>query len=135
MSFNNIKQLAKGTSTISINGVEEEVKLLTVREKEQYDNIVNEGFGTIQANLGRNTTQQANMNIQRVTSSQYKADRFLIKTTYKDEKISDEDIDNLYNIYKELVSELKRVNGIITTDDETVIQALQNETENNIKKQ
>ena len=40
MSFNNIKQLAKGTSTISINGVKEEVKLLTVREKEQYDNIV-----------------------------------------------------------------------------------------------
>ena len=134
MSFENIKQLAKGTATITINNESEDVRLLTVSEREQYDSLVNEGFGTIQANLGRNQTQKANMNIQKVTEAHNKADHYLIKTTFKEENLSDDDIDNLYDIYPILVKELKRVNSIIDTDDEQVIQALQNKTENDLKK-
>lgn len=134
MVFENFKQLTEGKATITVKGHTEEVKLLTVAEKEKYDSLTNEGFGTIQANLGRNTTQKANMNIQKVTEAHNKADHYLIKTTFKESNISEEDINELYDVYPILVKELKRVNNIIDTDDEQVIEALQNKTEQNLKK-
>lgn len=136
MSFENIKQLAQGKATITINNVTEEVNLLTVSERERYDSLTNEGFGTIQANLGRgNQTQKANMNIQKVTEAHNRADHYLIKCSFKtdDKEITEEDINGLYDIYPLLVKELKRVNGIIDTDDEKVIEALQEKTEQDLK--
>ena len=118
MSFQNIKELAKGTATITVEGVSEEVKLLTVRQRETYDGMVNEGFGTV-----------------RVTEASNRADHYLIQCSYPQEDITEESIDELYSIYPVLVKELKRVNGIIDTDDEAVINALQNKTENDLKKQ
>ncbi|WP_292475446.1 hypothetical protein [Methanosphaera sp.] len=135
MSFQNIRQLAKGTATITVEGVSEEVKLLTVRQRETYDGMVNEGFGTVRTNLGRNSQQEANMNIKKVTEASNRADHYLIQCSYPEEEITEESIDELYSIYPVLVKELKRVNGIIDTDDEAVINALQNKTENEIKKQ
>ena len=136
MSFDNIKQLARGTDYITIEGVKEEVHLLTVSEREKYTSLANEGIGTIQANLGRGQTQKTNMNINKLTEATNKAEHYLIKCSFKTEEkeITEEDINGLYNIYPVLVKELKRVNGIIETDDETVIETLQNQTEQKIKK-
>ncbi|WP_323736277.1 hypothetical protein PXD04_10400 [Methanosphaera sp. ISO3-F5] len=138
MSFENIKQLTKGEATIKIKDYTETVRLLTVSEREQYDNLTNEGLGTVQTQFGKNSTQKANMNIQKMTQASKRAEHYLIRRSFlKDDgtEIEEKDIDELYDLYDPLVSELKRVNGIIDTDDKKVIEALTGETENAIKKQ
>ena len=139
MSFENIKQLTKGTATIKVKDLTEEVRLLTVSEREQYDNLTNEGFGTIQANFGgRQQQQKANMNIQKVTQATRRAEHYLIRRSFLNDdgtEIGEEEIDALYEIYPLLVSELKRVNGIIDAEDKELINAMTKDTEQSLKKQ
>ena len=137
MSFENLKQLTRGTATITIDGITEEVHLLTVKQREEYENILNKGLGNIQTSLGRATEQKANMNVEKVNKSQQAANRYLVLhsgiTHENGTAITEEDIDQLYSIYPRLVKELKRVNDIIEVEDETMIKAVQNKNENDLK--
>lgn len=135
MSFDSIKQLTTGTSNIKIKDKTIKIKLLSVSQREQYDNLANEGFGTIQANFGGNAQQKANMNIVKVNQAQKRAEHYLIKMSFPEDNVEEKDIDELYDIYPELVSQLKQANGIIDTDNEEAVRALTNDTENAIKKQ
>mgnify|MGYP003522033221 CR=1 FL=1 len=127
MSFKQIKQLANGTAEITINGETQTVQKLKIFEKEEYNRIVNTGLGTIKTGLnGGTSNQSANLNVEKVTSAQDKADKYLIKTTFKDEQVTDDDINNLYDIYPVLVAELKRVNNITEVEN--------NRLEDDIKK-
>lgn len=137
MSFESLKQLATGTATIKIQGVEETVNLLTVGQREHYENLINTGMGTVQANIGRGSEQKANMNIEKMNKAQQKANHYLISQSLTKEdgsNITDEDIDGLYLIYPELVKELKRVNDIIDVDDTTTQEIISQKTNNDIKK-
>lgn len=137
MSFENLKQLTRGTATITIDGITEEVHLLTVKQREEYENILNKGLGNIQTSLGRSTEQKANMNVEKVNKSQQAANRYLVLnsgiTHENGTAITEEDIDQLYSIYPRLVKELKRVNDIIEVEDETMLKAVQNKNENDLK--
>jgi len=138
MSFESLKQLATGTAVIKIQGVEETVNLLTVGQREHYENLLNSGMGTVQANIGRGSEQKANMNIEKMNKAQQKANHYLIAQSLTKEdgtNITDDDIDGLYLIYPELVKELKRVNDIIDVDDSTAQEILSQKTTNDIKKQ
>jgi len=127
MSFKQLKQLANGTAEITINGETQTVQKLKIFEKEEYNRIVNTGLGTIKTGLnGGTSNQSANLNVEKVTSAQDKADKYLIKTTFKDEQVTDDDINNLYDIYPVLVAELKRVNNITEVEN--------NRLEDDIKK-
>ena len=127
MSFKQLKQLANGTAEININGETQTVQKLKIFEKEEYNRIVNTGLGTIKTGLnGGTSNQSANLNVEKVTSAQDKADKYLIKTTFKDEQVTDDDINNLYDIYPVLVAELKRVNNITEVEN--------NRLEDDIKK-
>lgn len=137
MSFENIKQLATGTANITIKGNTEQVRLLKVHEREYYDSLVNEGFGTVQANLGHGTDTRANMNIKKVNEAQKRAEHYLIRQSFLSPdgtEISESDIDELYDLYDPLVSELKRVNGIIDASNEELAEALSRDAEQKIKK-
>jgi hypothetical protein len=121
MSFSDLQKLANATAEITIQGKTQIIQKLTIREKEEYNKLVNQGLGNIKTNISqRNTdnTQTANLNIEKVSLAQEKANRYLIKQTFKTEKISDDDIDELYEVYDELLSELKRVNHIVEVDNE-----------------
>ena len=127
MSFKELQQLAEGTAEIEINGETQIVPKLKIFEKEEYNRIVNQGLGTIKAGLNGNANNQsANLNVEKVTIAQDKADKYLIRTTYKDEDITDDDINNLYDIYPVLVSELKRINHINDVDSEQLADDLKN---------
>lgn len=137
MSFENIKQLTKGTAQITIKGNTEEVRLLKVHEREFYDSLVNEGFGTVQANLGHGTESKANMNIKKVNEAQKRAEHYLIRQSFitpEGKEITESDIDELYDLYDPLVSELKRVNGIIDASNEELAETLSRNAESKIKK-
>lgn len=119
MSFKDLQQLASATAEITIQGNTQIVQKLTIKEKEEYTRLVNQGLGTIRTDMGQsNNTQSANLNVERVTTAQDKANRYLIKQSYKDEEITDKDIDQLYDVYDELVAELKRINHISEVDNE-----------------
>ena len=119
MSFKDLQQLASATAEITIQENTQIVQKLTIKEKEEYTRLVNQGLGTIRTDMGQsNNTQSANLNVERVTTAQDKANRYLIKQSYKDEEITDKDIDQLYDVYDELVSELKRINHISEVDNE-----------------
>jgi len=121
MSFKDLQQLASATAEITIQENTQIVQKLTIKEKEEYTRLVNQGLGTIRTDMGQsNNTQSANLNVERVTTAQDKANRYLIKQSYKDEEITDKDIDQLYDVYDELVSELKRINHISEVDNDTL---------------
>lgn len=121
MSFKDLQQLASATAEITVGENTQIVQKLTIKEKEEYTRLVNQGLGTIRTDMGQsNNTQSANLNVERVTTAQDKANRYLIKASFKDEEIKDEDIDQLYDIYDELVEELKRVNHISEVDNSTL---------------
>jgi len=121
MSFKDLQQLASATAEITIQENKQIVQKLTIKEKEEYTRLVNQGLGTIRTDMGQsNNTQSANLNVERVTTAQDKANRYLIKQSYKDEEITDKDIDQLYDVYDELVSELKRINHISEVDNDTL---------------
>lgn len=126
MSFKELQQLAEGTAEININGKTQVVQKLKIFEKQEYNKIVNQGLGTIKTGLNEGATNSANLNVERVTTAQDKADKYLIKTTFKDEKITDEDINNLYDIYDVLVDELKRVNNIIEVENKKLEDDIKN---------
>lgn len=127
MSFKQLQQLAEGTAEININGEKQVVQKLKIFEKEEYNKIVNKGLGTIKTGLSGDTSNQtANLNVEKVTTSQNQADKYLIKTTFKDEKITDEDINNLYDIYPILVNELKRINNIVEVENSNLDDDIKN---------
>lgn len=127
MSFKQLQQLAEGTAEININGEKQVVPKLKIFEKEEYNKIVNKGLGTIKTGLSGDTSNQtANLNVEKVTTSQNQADKYLIKTTFKDEKITDEDINNLYDIYPILVNELKRINNIVEVENSNLDDDIKN---------
>ncbi len=127
MSFKQLQQLAEGTAEININGEKQVVQKLKIFEKEEYNKIVNKGLGTIKTGLSGDTSNQtANLNVEKVTTSQNQADKYLIKTTFKDEKITDEDINNLYDIYPILVDELKRINNIVEVENSNLDDDIKN---------
>lgn len=127
MTFKKLQQLATGTAEIEVNGEKQVVNKLKIFEKEKYNQIINKGLGTIKTGLnGRDSSQQATLNVEQVTTAQNKADNYLIKTTFKDENITDDDINNLYEIYPILVSELKRINGISEVDADQLADDIKN---------
>lgn len=127
MSFKQLQQLAEGTAEININGEKQVVPKLKIFEKEEYNKIINKGLGTIKTGLSGDTSNQtANLNVEKVTTSQNEADKYLIKTTFKDEKITDEDINKLYDIYPILVDELKRINNIVEVENSNLDDDIKN---------
>lgn len=127
MTFKKLQQLATGTAEIEVNGEKQVVNKLKIFEKEKYNQIINKGLGTIKTGInGRDSSQQATLNVEQVTTAQNKADNYLIKTTFKDENITDDDINNLYEIYPILVSELKRINGISEVDADQLADDIKN---------
>ena len=138
LSFQDLQKIERKEDTITINGQTQTVRLLTVSEIEKYRSIINEGFGTVQTNVRGGTSQnQANINVQRMDNAQRKAEHYIIRRTFIEdgqEVITEQDIDTLYDVYPLLVAELKRINDIIETNDESVIQALSNEKESTLKK-
>lgn len=127
MTFKKLQQLATGTAEIEVNGEKQVVNKLKIFEKEKYNQIINKGLGTIKTGLSGDTSNQtANLNVEKVTTAQNQADNYLIKTTFKDENITDDDINNLYEIYPILVSELKRINGISEVDADQLADDIKN---------
>jgi hypothetical protein len=127
LTFKKLQQLATGTAEIEVNGEKQVVNKLKIFEKEKYNQIINKGLGTIKTGInGRDSSQQATLNVEQVTTAQNKADNYLIKTTFKDENITDDDINNLYEIYPILVSELKRINGISEVDADQLADDIKN---------
>ena len=70
--------------------------------------------------------QSANMNVDEVSVAQDKADHYLIQCSFKDEEITEEEINKLYDLYSPLVEELKRVNSINEVDNDQLEQDLKN---------
>lgn len=127
MSFNELIKTVQNTDTIKINGQEITVNKLTVRELETYKSIVNKALGTIKMGMGNERNlQSANMNVEQVTNAQDKADHYLIQRSFKDEEISEEQINQLYDLYTPLVEELKRVNNINEVNNERLEDDLKN---------
>lgn len=122
--FDDLKNIATEKATINIRGHEEEVRKLTVSEMENYQKILNKGIGKVKTNLSQQEVQQALLDIEKVGEKQSEADRYLIKRSFseKGEKssITDDDIDDLYDVYNELVQQLHLINGINVVDNNNV---------------
>lgn len=127
MSFQDLIQTVQNKQTITVNGIELTVDKLTVKELEQYKSIVNRALGTVKMGMGnQRNLQSANMNVDEVSVAQDKADHYLIQCSFKDEEITEEEINKLYDLYSPLVEELKRVNSINEVDNDQLEQDLKN---------
>jgi len=122
--FDDLKNIAEEKATINIKGHEEEVRKLTVSEMENYQKILNKGIGKVKTNLSQQEVQQALLDIEKVGEKQSEADRYLIKRSFtpkgEESVITDDDIDDLYDVYNELVKQLHIINGINVVDNNTV---------------
>lgn len=122
--FDDLKNIAEEKATINIRGHEEEVRKLTVSEMENYQKILNKGIGKVKTNLSQQEVQQALLDIEKVGEKQSEADRYLIKRSFtpkgEESVITDDDIDDLYDVYNELVKQLHIINGINVVDNNTV---------------
>ena len=122
MSIKDITSIINPYETININGVETRVKKLTVKEMRQYDSIRNKGLGTVKTGLGRRSNEQsANIDIVKFGETQHDADVYLVKTsfTFDDNVCTDEDVEQLYDLFNPVVQELRRVNNITVDEDAT----------------
>ena len=127
MSFNDLIKNIENKATIKINGQELSVDKLTVRELEHYKSIVNKALGTVKMGMGNERNlQSANMNVEQVTTAQDKADHYLIQCSFKSEEITEESINELYDLYNPLVNELKRVNNINEVNNDRLESDLKN---------
>lgn len=135
MSIHTITDIINPYDYITIEGLDEKVKVkkLSVKEMREYERIRNEGFGTVKTNIGGMRDQTANINISKVSATQNDADIYLVKTsfTYDDEVCTDEDVENLYDLFPIVVTELKKINHINVGDEDEVSPT---ELENSIKK-
>lgn len=122
--FDDLKNIATDKATINIRGHEEEVRKLTVSEMENYQKILNKGIGKVKTNLSQQEVQQALLDIEKVGEKQSEADRYLIKRSFSEKgeesSITDDDIDDLYDVYNELVQQLHIINGINVVDNNNV---------------
>ena len=122
--FDDLKNIATEKATINIRGHEEEVRKLTVSEMENYQKILNKGIGKVKTNLSQQEVQQALLDIEKVGEKQSEADRYLIKRSFSEKgeesSITDDDIDDLYDVYNELVQQLHLINGINVVDNNNV---------------
>ena len=122
--FDDLKNIATEKATINIRGHEEEVRKLTVSEMENYQKILNKGIGKVKTNLSQQEVQQALLDIEKVGEKQSEADRYLIKRSFSEKgeesSITDDDIDDLYDVYNELVQQLHIINGINVVDNNNV---------------
>lgn len=122
--FDDLKNIATDKATINIRGHEEEVRKLTVSEMENYQKIINKGIGKVKTNLSQQEVQQALLDIEKVGNQQSEADRYLIKRSFSEKgeesSITDDDIDDLYDVYNELVQQLHLINGINVVDNNNV---------------
>ena len=122
--FDDLKNIAEDKATINIRGHEEEVRKLTVSEMENYQKILNKGIGKVKTNLSQQEVQQALLDIEKVGEKQSEADRYLIKRSFSEKgeesSITDDDIDDLYDVYNELVQQLHIINGINVVDNNNV---------------
>lgn len=122
--FDDLKNIATDKATINIRGHEEEVRKLTVSEMENYQKILNKGIGKVKTNLSQQEVQQALLDIEKVGEKQSEADRYLIKRSFSEKgeesSITDDDIDDLYDVYNELVQQLHLINGINVVDNNNV---------------
>ena len=127
MSFNDLVKTIQSKQEITVNGQTITVDKLTVKELEQYKNIVNRALGTVKMGMGNERNlQSANMNVEQVSVAQDKADHYLIQCSFKEENIGEEEIDKLYDLYTPLVEELKRVNNISEADNSQLEDDLKN---------
>lgn len=127
MSFQDLLKRVQSTVTITIDGIELTVNKLTVKELEHYKSIVNKALGTIKMGMGNERNlQSANMNVDQVSTAQDQADKYLIKCSFKNEEITDEQINELYEIYNPLVNELKKINNINEVDNGELEDDLKN---------
>lgn len=124
------KAMVSNTATITINDETETVRKLTVKELEHYEKIVNTGLGKMQTGLNDRSGQKASIDIEKFGTKQNEADKYLIKRSFLnpegEETVTDEDINELYELYPVIVSELKRVNHIGEVDTEEVSEAIKN---------
>ena len=135
--FDDLKNIATEKATINIRGHEEEVRKLTVSEMENYQKILNKGIGKVKTNLSQQEVQQALLDIiiadtllfcknkpKKVGEKQSEADRYLIKRSFSEKgeesSITDDDIDELYDVYNEVVQQLHIINGINVVDNNNV---------------
>lgn len=122
--FDDLKNIATEKATINIRGHEEEVRKLTVSEMENYQKILNKGIGKVKTNLSQQEVQQALLDIEKVGEKQSEADRYLIKRSFSEKgeesSITDDDIDELYDVYNEVVQQLHIINGINVVDNNNV---------------
>lgn len=122
--FDDLKNIATEKATINIRGHEEEVRKLTVSEMENYQKILNKGIGKVKTNLSQQEVQQALLDIEKVGEKQSEADRYLIKRSFSEKgeesSITDDDIDDLYDVYNEVVQQLHIINGINVVDNDKV---------------
>lgn len=122
--FDDLKNIATDKATINIRGHEEEVRKLTVSEMENYQKIINKGIGKVKTNLSQQEIQQALLDIEKVGNQQSEADRYLIKRSFSEKgeesSITDDDIDDLYDVYNELVQQLHLINGINVVENNNV---------------
>lgn len=127
MSFQELIKTVQNKQEITVNGQTLTVDKLTVKELEQYKNIVNRALGTVKMGMGNERNlQSANMNVEQVSAAQDKADHYLIQCSFKDEEIGEEEIDKLYDLYTPLVEALKKVNNINETDNSRLESDLKN---------
>lgn len=121
MSIKNITDIINPYDYINIEGIDEQIKVkkLTVKEMREYERIRNEGFGTVKTNIGGMREQIANINISKVSATQNDADIYLVKKsfTFDGNTCTDEDVENLYDLFNIVVNELKKVNHISVGDE------------------
>jgi len=132
MVFENLKQLIETNVEIEIKGQTEQIRKLSVSEREQYDKLVNKGLGKVQMGLGQaRNTQTSNFDVEKATDAQNKANRYLVKRSFatdptSDSPVTDEDIDALYDLYPIMVEEIKKANNIGEVNTEEVESKLKN---------
>ena len=123
------KQLTSNKAEINVQGIKKEVRKLTVSEIEQYQDIINQGIGNMQTGLNAREGQKANINLEKFAHKQNEADKYLIRRSFLDkdgnEVVTEQDIDELYDVYNDLVSELHRVNHINQEDPDALNEAIQ----------
>ena len=114
MAITDIIQIAQKTAEIEIEGTKHKIHKLTVDETEEYQDIKNGGFGTIKAGIGGMREQSANLNMQKVNHADYEANKYLVKTSFSIDgyTCTDEDMNNLYDLFPVVVEELKKVNKL-----------------------
>lgn len=136
MSIKNITDIINPFDYITVEGIDDKIKVkkLTVKEMREYERIRNEGFGTVKTNIGGIREQTANINISKVSATQNDADIYLVKTsfTFDGNTCTDEDVENLYDLFNPIVQELKKVNHINTGEDDDITPK---QLEQEIKKQ